>query len=236
MKSAYNIFYSEKFAEIKKVNPTFKKEEISSLVGEAWKVVKENPEQLKIYTDKKEEASSDSEVSELKEKKTRSKKGEAKNPRTARAIFITENRKDVKSANSELSATEITKKLGEMWKSLKTEDIESFKHYQNLAKMEKENFKVSMVEDEDVSGGGEEDIVNIIDQSDIDTQDESIGESMRKFYGSMTNEEVVVYIINKCQDESITMRKIMEELKLINVVIEKAEIKKIVKKHFSSEE
>lgn len=60
-----------------------------------------------------------------------------KRAKSAYTFFCQEKRAELKE-NSELSSSEITKKLGEMWKKLKDDDPEEYQKYQDFALEEKE--------------------------------------------------------------------------------------------------
>ena len=89
------------------------------------------------------------------EKKLSPAKKEKRDPDAPKAaknafiLFCGENRDSVKKENSDLKPTEITKKLGEMWRELDDEDKEE---YQNKAKEDKERFENEMEDYEPKDG------------------------------------------------------------------------------------
>ena len=89
------------------------------------------------------------------EKKLSPAKKEKRDPDAPKAaknafiLFCGENRDSVKKDNPDLKPTEITKKLGEMWRELDDEDKEE---YQNKAKEDKERFDNEMEDYEPKDG------------------------------------------------------------------------------------
>ncbi|MGA0164444.1 MAG: hypothetical protein ACO3LE_09440 [Bdellovibrionota bacterium] len=84
--------------------------------------------------------------------KTKKEKRDPDAPKAAKNAFIFfcgENREKVKNEDTKLKPTEITKKLGEMWRELDDEDKEE---YQNKAKEDKERFDGEMEDYEPKDG------------------------------------------------------------------------------------
>jgi high mobility group protein B1 len=82
-------------------------------------------------------------ITEIESKKKNKKPKDApKNPKSAYAFFCSEKRGEVKEENINLTAKEITAKLGEMWKQIKnTPDAEK---YEQLALNDKDRYKEEM--------------------------------------------------------------------------------------------
>jgi hypothetical protein len=84
--------------------------------------------------------------------KTKKEKRDPDAPKAAKNAFIffcAEKRDEVKKEDPEMKPTDITKKLGEMWRELDEEDKEE---YQEKAKEDKERFDNEMVEYEPKDG------------------------------------------------------------------------------------
>ncbi len=84
-------------------------------------------------------------VSLIKKSATRTKKPKdaPKNAKSAYMFYCQEMRAEVKEQNPELSAKEITAKLGAMWKEIK-DDQEEVKKYNELAAADKDRYKEEM--------------------------------------------------------------------------------------------
>ena len=92
------------------------------------------------------------EKAEKKTEKTEKEKKDPNAPKGAKNSFIffcNEKRQEVKEENSSLKATEITKKLGEMWKE---EDEEEKKRYQKMAADDKKRYEAEIAEYEPKDG------------------------------------------------------------------------------------
>ncbi len=161
-KSAYMFFCADKRAEVKEQNPELTPKEITTKLGSMWKEIKDVEEEVEKYNelasaDKdryKEEMANyvpsevsegESDAEEKKDKKKRAKKPKdaPKNAKSAYMFFCQEMRASVKEENPELSAKDITTKLGAMWKEIK-DDEEEVKKYNELAATDKDRYKEEM--------------------------------------------------------------------------------------------
>jgi len=77
------------------------------------------------------------EIAKTKEKKEKKDPDAPKAAVNSFILFCRDNREDIKNENPEMKATEITKKLGEMWKDLDDEDK---KEYQEKANEDKKRY------------------------------------------------------------------------------------------------
>lgn len=130
-KSAYNFFCSENRKQVKEDNPDSDPKEITAILGQLWKELKEEKgEEYEKYMDMQKEEkervanSSDVEVDKNKVKRV-----------TAYSIYCQNNRDDVRAENPELTPTEVNKKLSEMWKELKDDEgrAEELAEYEQMA-------------------------------------------------------------------------------------------------------
>ena len=239
-KSAYMFFCQEMRASVKEENPELSPKDITTKLGAMWKEIKDNEEEVEKYnqmaaTDKdryKEEmanyvpsegeAESDNENSDKKGKKTTKKPKDApKNAKSAYIFFCADKRAEVKEENPELSAKEITIKLGEMWKEIK--DTEEAKKYNEMASTDKDRYKEEM-ENYVPSEGDNKD-----DEEKKDKKTDSKKTDSKKTK-KVSNEDLVREIIENSDSESITMKLIKDELKKKGVEIPKEELKEIISK------
>jgi predicted HNH restriction endonuclease len=139
MTSAYIIFIKKNHSIVSKQNPGLKMTEISSILGKKWKEM--SPEEKKQYQDE----------ADLVPKKTKADKKVAKDAKATKATKATKVKKsetDVKkpkkklnsyikfaqqqrtkivSENPGIKITEVSKKLGEAWRSLSEEEKAKYK-------------------------------------------------------------------------------------------------------------
>ena len=154
--SSYIYFTMEKRSEVKESNPDMSAREITKELGRMWKeeFADENDRKKWIelaeqdkerYTQEKENWIPNEEESgeQSKRKKMRisSKKDKnaPKNPISSYIYFTMEKRSEVKESNPDMSATEITKELGRMWKE-DFSDENDRKKWIKLAKKDKERY------------------------------------------------------------------------------------------------
>ena len=162
-KNSY-MFYCEKMRQtLKEENPDMNMIEITKLIGVEWKKLSDeqkNEFQDKASTDKKryEEQNksyirpSDDELVEKKASKKRTaKKKKAdgpKKPMSAYIYFCMEKRNEIKDESPDMSAVEITRELGRLWREDYSEE-ESRKKWISIAEKDKQRYK-------DESGDGSE--------------------------------------------------------------------------------
>ena len=137
-KSAYIFFCQKNRDLVKEENPELSSSEITSKLAEMWKELKadedrsdELEEYNKMASENKESVSSD-------EKKTKSP---VKRAKSAYIFFCQKNRPLAKEENPELSSSEITSKLAEMWKELKADEdrTDELEEYNKMASESKES-------------------------------------------------------------------------------------------------
>lgn len=130
-KSAYNFFCSENRNQVKEENPDSDAKEITAILGQMWKELKEEKgEEYEKYMDmQKEEKERVANSSEVEVDKNKVKRV------TAYSIYCQNNRDDVRAENPELTPTEVNKKLSEMWKELKDDEgrAEELAEYEQMA-------------------------------------------------------------------------------------------------------
>lgn len=141
-KSAYTFFCQANRQDIKDDYPNLKSSEITKMLSEMWKELKNDSERSDELADYENMAAKDKEKfgkSEKLEKSTKKK--------TAYMVFCEMNRPDLKEENPEMSGKEINSNLSYMWKQLK-EDINrksELEEYEKLAKNYKEEDKPKKV-------------------------------------------------------------------------------------------
>ncbi len=258
-KSAYMFFCQEMRSSVKEENPELSPKEITTKLGAMWKEIKDNEEEVEKYNQlasadkdryKEEmanyipsegEAESEDEKSSKKgkkEKKTTKKPKDApKNAKSAYIFFCADKRAEVKEENPELSAKEITIKLGEMWKEIK--DTEEAKKYNEMASTDKDRYKEEMENYVPSEGDNKEDKEEEnkkskkTDSKKTDskkTDSKETSKTTKNKEKKVSNEDLVREIIENCESESITMKLIKDELKKKGVEIPKEELKEIITK------
>jgi hypothetical protein len=154
-KNSY-MFYCEKMRQtLKEENPDMNMIEITKLIGVEWKKLSDeekNEFQDKASTDKKryEEQNksyirpSDDELVEKKASKKRTvKKKKAdgpKKPMSAYIYFCMEKRNEIKDESPDMSAVEVTRELGRLWKEDYSQE-ESRKKWIDIAEQDKKRYK-----------------------------------------------------------------------------------------------
>ncbi len=253
-KSAYMFFCQEMRASVKEENPELSPKDITTKLGAMWKEIKDNEEEVEKYNQlaaadkdryKEEmtnyvpsegEAESDNENSDKKgkkEKTTKKPKDAPKNAKSAYIFFCADKRAEVKEENPELSAKEITIKLGEMWKEIK--DTEEAKKYNEMASTDKDRYKEEMENyvPSEVDTEKPEKKKSDSKKTDSKKTESKKTESKKtesKKTKKVSNEDLVREIIENCDNESITMKLIKDELKKKGVEIPKEELKEIISK------
>jgi hypothetical protein len=133
-KSAYSFFCQAKRAEVKEENEGLSGSEITKLLSDMWKELKDDEERVQELAEYKQLATEDKE-----RVKNAPVVVKPKRARSAYILFCQEKRSEVKSENPKKSTTEITSILAEMWKELKEdEDSEEYQKYVEMAAAEKE--------------------------------------------------------------------------------------------------
>jgi high mobility group protein B4 len=153
-KSAYMFFCQQMRPEVKEQNSDLSAKEINAKLGAMWKEIKDTDDADKYselaavdkirYKEEMENYVPTESENEKPEKKKRAKKPKdaPKNAKSAYMFFCQEMRTEVKEENPNLSAKEITAKLGAMWKEIKeTDDVEK---YNELATADKDRYKEEM--------------------------------------------------------------------------------------------
>jgi len=158
-KSSYLFFCEDKRDEVKEDYPDLKATEITSKLGELWKALPDSDKTK--YIEQAEEAKesykekmssyvrpSDEELLQLAASK-KGKKGKKrpkdpnapKRPKSSYLFFCEDKRDLVKEAEPELKATEVTSKLGQLWKALSEKQKQK---YVKKADQAKEHYNEEM--------------------------------------------------------------------------------------------
>ena len=144
-KSNYLIFCEEQRLAIKQKNPQIKNTEIIQECGRLWKLL--TPEQKDVYTqkylvlksasDSEKELVSQAPVKECKQElQVEDKcKTKAKNPYI---IFCSSERKRVKEQFPDLGPKDVSKKLGEAWNLLSSEEKLKYKSESDFSEVKQE--------------------------------------------------------------------------------------------------
>jgi hypothetical protein len=161
-KSSYLFFCEDKRDEVKEDYPDLKATEITSKLGELWKALPDSDKTK--YIEQAEEAKesykekmssyvrpSDEELLQLaaSKKGKKGKKGEKrpkdpnapKRPKSSYLFFCEDKRDLVKEAEPDLKATEVTSKLGQLWKALSDKQKQK---YVKKAEQAKEHYNDEM--------------------------------------------------------------------------------------------
>jgi hypothetical protein len=165
-KSSYLFFCEDKRAAVKKdLGDDAKATEVTTELGVRWKSLKESTKvsdkkAMEKYTKQAAEDKerydqemteyqplTEEEVEELLASKKSAKKSSGgkkdpnkpKNPRSAYIFFCSEKREQVKNENPDLKATDVTSKLGELWRELKDDKDRSdeLAKYNDMAEEDK---------------------------------------------------------------------------------------------------
>jgi len=157
--TSYILFCGDQREKVKKSNPNMSATEITTKLGELWKALSEKDK--KKYTDlaAKDKARYEQEMEsyvpppedelEEKTKRGRGKKERTgpKRPLTAYMLFCQDKRPEVKDSNPNMNGTEITTKLGELWKALSEKDKAPYVARQATDKSRYETEKASLTPD-----------------------------------------------------------------------------------------
>lgn len=119
MTSAYMFFVKDQHSIVSKQNPGLKMTEISGILGKKWKSLSE--EEKETYQEQANKAPRKAKL----EKQVSSQK--PKRGLNAYMKFAQQQRSNVLSQDSSLKITEVSKKLGEMWRKLSDEEKLQYK-------------------------------------------------------------------------------------------------------------
>lgn len=188
-KSAYLYFCADKREQVKLENPGLKTSEITSLLGDGWKELKEDDsrkDELESYTkqaavdkiryeDEKKNfvpPESDNEEEEKNEKKGKKEKKEKKTGpkrnKSAYLYFCQHERAAVKeSLGKDTTAKEVTQELGKKWNELKEDDTrtDEYQEYVRLAEEDKKRYKDELAAISDVEGDKTDDDSSVVSSS-----------------------------------------------------------------------
>jgi hypothetical protein len=231
----YIFFCKEERENIKKENPDMLSKDIMTELGKRWKLIKDTDEVLKYQELAKEDKeryeeemknyipSDDNEEPKQKKQRVKKDKNAPKNPTTMYQIFCKEKREELKK-NKDIPAKEITKKLGEIWKTFKDDkkNQKIMEKWQTMIEKDKVRFEKEMEEYKlrkenamDIEDDDDEDH-NMSDKEE-DSEDNSI-------------DKVVKNIIDNYRGENITKRIIKEELKKKNIELSKDELNEVIQR------
>jgi hypothetical protein len=153
-KTSYIYFSLDKREEINKSNPELSTKDIMKKIGNLWKslsdkekepYIKLSEQDKKRYTEELKNYTPPDNLYTEKPKKPRAKKA-----LTSYIFFCQKNREIIKNDNPKLSPKDITKKLGNMWKSLSDKEKEP---YIKLSEQDKKRYneeKESLHDEDDV--------------------------------------------------------------------------------------
>lgn len=135
-KSAYLFFCQENRPILKEYNPDMNSVEVTRELGRLWRDLKVDKSRVKEYEGYLELSNQEKEKLGIpvKEKKVSSR------AKSAYIFFCQANRQDIKDENPGIKSTEITSKLGELWKELKADEnrADELAEYEQLASKDKE--------------------------------------------------------------------------------------------------
>lgn len=210
-KTTYLLFCGDKRDDVKRKNKEMKATEITKKLGEMWKALSEDKKAKykKIYEedkarydeemkDYKRPSDEDLEQLEINQKKSR-KKGDGekkerkkkdpdapKKNRSAYTFFSVDKRAGVKEDNPEMTASEISKELGRMWKEdFAQEDDRA--EWVEMAEKDKERYTTELEEYKERKGRKEDDA-----DVEMKAEDEEVVSSPKKTKGKTKKTEVVI--------------------------------------------
>jgi hypothetical protein len=145
-KSAYIIFCQKNRSDVKEeLGDGAKSTEVTSRLAELWNELKQDEERAEEYQEYVEAAAEEKKnyeekIAEIPEdqRPTPTRRG-----KSAYMFFCKAKRSEVKEENADLSGSEITKLLSEMWKELQNDEerAEELQEYKQLAAEDKERVK-----------------------------------------------------------------------------------------------
>lgn len=235
----YIFFCKEERDKVKGDNPEMSVKEIMSELGKRWKLIKDTDdvvkykEMAKADKDRFEEEMKNyvpTDEEEPKKKKDRVKKDKnaPKNPVTMYQLFCKEKREELKK-DKDIPVKEITKKLGEIWKTFKDDNKNKKKidKWQSMIEKDKLRFEKEMdeyklkkdneIEDDIEEENEEEKEKNHIMSDKEDSEDNSI-------------DNIVKDIIDNYEGDNITKRIIKDELKKKNIELSKDELNDVIQR------
>jgi len=154
-KSAYIFFTDNERENVRRVNPEMKMTDISKKLGEMWKGLSDQDkkkyedmaaqDKQRYETEKAQYLDSGGSISTTSKKAKKDKKAKKikdpnapKRSKSAYMFFTQVERENVRRANPEMKMTDISKKLGEMWKGLSDQDK---KKYEDMAAQDKQRYE-----------------------------------------------------------------------------------------------
>lgn len=135
--SAYILFCKDRRAQIKESHPEYKVTDITKALGEQWKSISDKDRKHYDNLASKEKERYQDEVKdnppqkkEKKEKVTKKEKvneDKPKRPLSTYIVFCSKMRAEIKSENPSFGPKEVTKRLGEVWRSLSDNEKARYK-------------------------------------------------------------------------------------------------------------
>ncbi|KAG2377622.1 hypothetical protein C9374_009138 [Naegleria lovaniensis] len=173
--TAYALYCQDNMERVKKENEGKKQSEIKKILSSEWKEADEQTKEKYNTMHKKAKAEANGEEYDSSAtKRKRATKGESskkakkddeeggeetpKKTPTAYALFCTEKTDEVKKSDSSLKASEVKKKLSEMWKSMSKEEKKPYEEQsKKLKPATPKKAAKKKDEDEDEEGSEEDD-------------------------------------------------------------------------------
>lgn len=225
----YIFFCKEERDKVKGDNPEMSVKEIMSELGKRWKLIKDTDdvvkykEMAKADKDRFEEEMKNyvpTDDEEPKKKRVKKDKNAPKNPVTMYQLFCKEKREELKK-DKDIPVKEITKKLGEIWKTFKDDN-------KNKKKIDKWK---SMIEKDKLRFEKEMDEYKLKKDNDIEDEDEKnhIMSDKEDFEDNYID-NIVKDIIDNYDGDNITKRIIKDELKKKNIELSKDELNDVIKR------
>jgi uncharacterized protein (DUF736 family) len=152
--SAYILFCRDQRNSIKESHPEYKVTDITKELGVQWRNISEKDKKYYENLASKEKSRYQNEIKDnppqRKEKSTKKEKvidDKPKRPLSSYIIFCSNMRSNIKSENPSFGPKEVTKKLGEVWRSLSDSEKASYKvNSSQVAEQEEIKPKVKKVE------------------------------------------------------------------------------------------
>jgi len=245
-RSAYILFCSDERSQVKEDIPDINAKDVLIELGKRWKALKDDDEDRyseyqvmaekdKVRFKKEMEAYVPEENDEEPKEKKTIKEG-PKRSKTAYQLFCEEQKEEVKQEGFE--GKDVIAELARRWKELESEDKEYFNELKSRAEILKKEFQEAHpVEEKEKKIKKTEKTQKT--EKEVKTDKEVKTTAATKVKGAKkkkTNKEIVHEIMDSFDDdETITMRMIKKKLDVMEVVIDKNELKEIVNDYNNDE-
>jgi high mobility group protein B2 len=230
-RSAYILFCADERAQVKEDMPEISAKDVLAELGKRWKALKDDDEDRyneyqvmaekdKVRFKKEMEAYVPEENDEEPKEKKTIKEG-PKRSKTAYQLFCEEQKEEVKQEGFE--GKDVIAELARRWKELESKDKEYFNELKGRAEILKKEFQEAHPVEE------KEKKIKKVEKKTEKEVKKTVVATKVKGAKKKTNKEIVHEIMDSFDDdETITVRMIKKKLDVMEVVIDKNELKEIV--------